>query len=250
MPQHRARARPTTARAGHTADSIVFCRRRQPKETIIDCQVGKPGINANLRRLCGAGVALIAAGVVAVGWIQRHSSSAETAGSAPVGGRAASPHATSVYTSVYPTTGQMWPAPTPDKTTIATPSGEFLVQGPILQEYNRVGSATGPLGAVLGGASSPLGVPTSDEQPGPRGGRYSTFSGGAIYWSPTTGAHAIWGRIRDAWERSGGPAGPVGYPTSDEQIVSGGWEQRFQYGTITWTDGPHIDASPNSVGHR
>jgi uncharacterized protein with LGFP repeats len=38
-------------------------------------------------------------------------------------------------------------------------------------------------------------------------------------------------------------AGQVGYPTSDEQAVPGGWEQRFQHGTITYTHRPHIKIS-------
>ncbi|HZQ31458.1 MAG TPA: hypothetical protein VFB19_06965 [Mycobacterium sp.] len=116
-----------------------------------------------------------------------------------------------------------------DSTKITTPSGDFVVQGAILQKYN-----------AFGGANSPLGLPTSNEEPGPNGGQYSTFAGGAIYWTPETGAHVIWGGIRSSWEHDGGAGGPLGYPTSDEKTIPGGWESEFQHGTITYTDGPHI----------
>lgn len=113
-----------------------------------------------------------------------------------------------------------------DSTTIVTPNGSFVVQGIILQKYN-----------ATGGASSPLGLPTASEAPAPNGGQFSTFDGGAIYWTPQTGAHIVWGGIRDAWERDGGAGGPLSYPTSDEETIPGGWQSQFQHGTITYTDG-------------
>ncbi|ORA36537.1 LGFP repeat-containing protein [Mycobacterium aquaticum] len=113
-----------------------------------------------------------------------------------------------------------------DSTTIVTPNGSFVVQGIILQKYN-----------ATGGASSPLGLPTASEAPAPNGGQFSTFNGGAIYWTPQTGAHIVWGGIRDAWERDGGAGGRLGYPTSDEETIPGGWQSQFQHGTITYTDG-------------
>lgn len=68
----------------------------------------------------------------------------------------------------------------------------------------------------------PLGYPTTDELPAADGqGRYNHFSGSlglpaSIYWSPATGAHAVWGEIRQAYERNGFEAGDLGYPTTDE----------------------------------
>lgn len=130
-------------------------------------------------------------------------------------------------------------APEPDahavgteSTKIPTPSGEFVLHGAILQKYNSVG-----------GPNSPLALPTASEQPGPGDGQYSTFDGGAIYWSPNTGAHVLWGGIGNAWQQHGGAGGRLGYPTSDEQRIPGGWEQHFQHGTITYTDGPRIEIS-------
>ena len=111
-------------------------------------------------------------------------------------------------------------------TMVPTPRGEFVVQGAILQKYLAYGGVTGALG-----------VPTSGELAADNVGRYNTFAGGAIYWTPPTGAHVVWGRIREQWERSGGPTGPLGYPVTDEHSLPGGWESMFQHGIIAHTDG-------------
>lgn len=73
----------------------------------------------------------------------------------------------------------------------------------------------------------PLGYPTSEEQVCADGtGRFTTFQGsggtGAIYWSPATGAHGVWGAIRDGWRVLGAEAGPLGYPVTSERAAAGG----------------------------
>jgi hypothetical protein len=82
----------------------------------------------------------------------------------------------------------------------------------------------------LGGPSSFLGMPTSDEQNAPGGGRENTFAGqdcgshSAILWSSGTGAWEMHGCIyNDYLNKSGfgGPAGQFGYPVSDEQEAPG-----------------------------
>ncbi|MGH3969107.1 MAG: LGFP repeat-containing protein [Mycobacterium sp.] len=115
---------------------------------------------------------------------------------------------------------------------IATASGMVLLQGAILAKYQSVGGPDGPLD-----------LPIGDEQPAPNGGRRQIFGGGAIYWTPQTGAHIVRGAIRTCWEyEQGGAGGPLGYPTSDEQPVPGGWQSHFQHGTITYTGGqPHVE---------
>jgi uncharacterized protein with LGFP repeats len=42
-------------------------------------------------------------------------------------------------------------------------------------------------------------------------------------------------QFRDAWARQGWEHGRLGYPTSEVYAVRGGQAQRFQHGTITWT---------------
>ena len=81
-----------------------------------------------------------------------------------------------------------------------------------------------------------LGYPTTDEQGAGHGGRASDFQGGAIYWSPTTGAHEDHGAIRDKFASLGYEYGFLGLPTSDEIPVGrGGRAQVFQGGIIYWS---------------
>nr|WP_239003485.1 hypothetical protein [Nocardia panacis] len=108
--------------------------------------------------------------------------------------------------------------------------------------YWSVGTAAHQIGgtirdkwAALGWEGGPLGFPISDETAAQGGkGRYNLFPGGAIYWSPRTGAHAVWGAIRDNWALRGAENGTYGFPTSDEYDYQGGKAQDFQGGRITW----------------
>jgi hypothetical protein len=100
------------------------------------------------------------------------------------------------------------------------------VQGAILAKYQE-----------LGGEKSPLGCPQTDELTTPDGvGRYNTFAGGSIYWSPDTDAHPVWGVIGDKWGAMGWEGGSLGYPASDELTNPDGEgkRQKFQRGTIYW----------------
>ncbi|RAG65523.1 SpoIID/LytB domain protein, partial [Burkholderia multivorans] len=78
----------------------------------------------------------------------------------------------------------------------------------------------GGIGAMhrsLGGDKGRLGPATSPERCTLKDrGCYQTFRSGTIHWTKATGAHATWGAIRAAWQRSGWENGPLGYPTSNE----------------------------------
>jgi len=104
-------------------------------------------------------------------------------------------------------------------------TGAHAVHGLILARYQ-----------ALGGPSSLAGFPTTDEQ-AVTGGRASTFTGAAIYWSPGTGAHEVHGLIRDHYLALGGPGSFAGLPTSDEQAVVGGRASTFTGATIYWSPG-------------
>jgi uncharacterized protein with LGFP repeats len=65
----------------------------------------------------------------------------------------------------------------------------------------------------------------------------NTFQGGAIYWSPSTGAHVVYGAIGAKYNSLGGPASSLGRPTSDEAGIPGGRVSYFQHGKIVWTPG-------------
>ena len=84
-----------------------------------------------------------------------------------------------------------------------------------------------------------LGYPITDETGTPDGiGRFNHFTnGGSIYWTPWTGAHAIYGAIRAQWAATGWEHGPNGYPTSDEVTPSSGTGRfnSFQNGAIYWS---------------
>ncbi|GAB3699772.1 ExeM/NucH family extracellular endonuclease [Mariniluteicoccus flavus] len=71
--------------------------------------------------------------------------------------------------------------------------------------------------AALGWETSRLGYPVSNEMCGLRdGGCWQAFQGGAIYWSPATGAWPVWGSIRAEWGVTGWENGRFGYPTGVE----------------------------------
>jgi len=99
------------------------------------------------------------------------------------------------------------------------------LSGPILQKYDEVG-----------GASSPLGAPTG-QQEDIGDGMIAEFEGGIIAWSPDTDAHIVWGEIRTAWEAEGGAGGVLGFPISDEEQTPEGLRSNFQFGYITYVDG-------------
>ncbi|ACL42398.1 LGFP repeat protein (plasmid) [Pseudarthrobacter chlorophenolicus A6] len=89
--------------------------------------------------------------------------------------------------------------------------------------------------AAAGSENGVLGYPTSSELTLTNGGKYQTFQGGAIYWTPATGAHISKGGIRSAWAQHGYERGPLGYPTTDEFGVPGGIRQNYQGGSILWS---------------
>ncbi|HWC81151.1 MAG TPA: choice-of-anchor D domain-containing protein [Pseudonocardiaceae bacterium] len=94
--------------------------------------------------------------------------------------------------------------------------------------------------SASGWERGPMGYPTTDETSTPDGiGRYNHFTGqnsygASIYFSPSTGAHLIYGLIRSKWASMGWERSPLGYPTSDEYSVTGGRRNNFQHGTITF----------------
>ena len=105
-------------------------------------------------------------------------------------------------------------------------TGAFEVHGSIRAKW-----------AALGWERSPLGYPVTDETVTPDGvGRFNHFSnGGSIYWTPATGAWAVWGDIRTRWQSLGWETSYLGYPTSDEMdFAEGGRANSFQNGGIYW----------------
>ncbi len=115
-------------------------------------------------------------------------------------------------------------------------TGARSVHGLILTKY-----------LSLGGPSSFLGYPTTDETGTPDGvGRFNHFSSthslgnvnGSIYWTPSTGASSIHGAIRAKWASLGWELSFLGYPVTDETGTPDG-VGRFNHfsnsGSIYWT---------------
>ncbi|MFC9766035.1 LGFP repeat-containing protein [Rhodococcus jostii] len=113
---------------------------------------------------------------------------------------------------------------------------KYYVCGLILEKYIAM---DGPRGS--------LGMPTSNEKVLPdQVGRVSVFEHGSIYWSPSSDAHPIRGRIGDKWGQKGWEGGFLHYPTSDElrNPDGRGLHQTFQGGSIYYS--PETDA--HSIG--
>ena len=104
-------------------------------------------------------------------------------------------------------------------------TGAHMVRGAIRDTWGRVGAEWGVLG-----------YPKTDEiQTGGRPGAVNLFQGGSVYWSSTTGAHAMYGAILQAWGSQGYEAGRLGFPRTDEFDAPDGRKQEFQGGNIVWT---------------
>ncbi|OUM41279.1 hypothetical protein B8W73_11955 [Arthrobacter agilis] len=106
--------------------------------------------------------------------------------------------------------------------------------GPIRGAYQQSGFENGPLG-----------YPTTGVVSLPGGGSYQNYQGGAIVYSPSSGAWASTGTIRTAWARLGFEQGILGYPTSNETrgLKDGGTYQNYQGGAIIYS--PATGAQPS-----
>ncbi|MDQ3422805.1 MAG: CAP domain-containing protein, partial [Actinomycetota bacterium] len=123
----------------------------------------------------------------------------------------------------FPTTGQL-----------TTPNGVGLVnhfQGGSIFYSPATGAREVTPGirdawARVGWENGRLGFPTTHQQVTPDSfGRVIHFQGGSIFWSPTTGAHAVDGGIRDRWASTGWERGRLGYPVSDAYPIAEGFRQ-------------------------
>jgi L,D-peptidoglycan transpeptidase YkuD (ErfK/YbiS/YcfS/YnhG family) len=106
-------------------------------------------------------------------------------------------------------------------------TGAHSVHGYIHQRWGQLGWENGPLG-----------FPTTDEFGTPDGrGRYNHFEFGSIYWTPTTGAHGVYGYIRDRWAAMGWERSRLGFPTTDELATANlqGRFNHFEGGSVYWS---------------
>ena len=107
--------------------------------------------------------------------------------------------------------------------------------------------------AAMGAEKSLLGYPLTSMRRAPDGvGRFNLFQGGAVYWTPTTGAHEVVGAIFGTWASLGYERSPLGYPVKGEYAVDGGRRVDFQHGSLTWTPagGVVADVTISGTGNR
>lgn len=117
-------------------------------------------------------------------------------------------------------------------------SGEIFWSAATGAHASRGGAIRG-LYRSLGAENSLMGYPTSEESCGLKNnGCYQMFQGGAVVWSPETGANTSrYGAIRDAYSAANFENGVLGYPTDSEVcgLRDGGCYQSFQNGEIHWS---------------
>jgi uncharacterized protein with LGFP repeats len=103
-------------------------------------------------------------------------------------------------------------------------TGAQALWGPMLTEYSHLNRESGPLG-----------YPTTTPKTGADGvGLWAAFERGGMWWSPRTGAHALWGDVRDAFARQRYESGPLGYPTATQSATGDGIGQwaGFEHGMV------------------
>ncbi|MEO7063032.1 MAG: glycoside hydrolase domain-containing protein [Dokdonella sp.] len=118
-------------------------------------------------------------------------------------------------------------------------TGAHEIHGAIHVEWQATGWETGPLG-----------YPIADEAGAPDGvGRFNLFQHGAIYWTPSTHAHAVVSNIFALWKIMGSETSCLGYPTSDEYAWTSLRRNDFQHGYITWSQaqGAHSSCSNDRI---
>ena len=92
-------------------------------------------------------------------------------------------------------------------------------------------------GAILArylatGGPDDYGLPATDVKK-IKGGEYQGFTDGrSIYWSKATGAHLVYGLVRQEYKRAGYEKSCLGLPTKDEYAVDGGRRADFVGGYI------------------
>ena len=97
-------------------------------------------------------------------------------------------------------------------------------------------SVTGEIRAKYDGLGCSPGLPTS-RQVSVAGGERQKFEDGTIYHSGSTGAHLLRGLVLNRYLSKGGPAGRLGFPTSDvHRLENGNLRASFERGVITCND--------------
>jgi uncharacterized protein with LGFP repeats len=88
---------------------------------------------------------------------------------------------------------------------------------------------------AMGGAEGIPGFPTQDDRSLSGGGWWNNFPGINVYYTPSTGAHEVYGLIRDRYLALGGHTGWIGLPTSGEVPARDGRMNSFVGANLYWS---------------
>lgn len=94
--------------------------------------------------------------------------------------------------------------------------------------------------ASMGWENGRLGFPVTGEARTPtKPGAFNHFERGSVYWSQSTGAHAVWGAVRDRWAGLGWEQGRLGFPSTTEKAtpLRPGAFNHFEGGSVYWSPG-------------
>jgi uncharacterized protein with LGFP repeats len=95
---------------------------------------------------------------------------------------------------------------------------------------------------AAGGALGPLGAAEGEATPIGKDGLRQNFAGGAIFYTPATGANVVTGQVLAKYESVGGPEGDLGFPISSE--VDGGLATESRMSSFAAEDKPVIFWTP------
>jgi hypothetical protein len=140
----------------------------------------------------------------------------------------------------------IWGAPLTDELPAAVGGGRynnFALMGTSIYWTQATGAhlvlgAIGDLWRSMGAERSVHGFPTSDEAVTPNGrGKFNNFQNGGVYWTPTLGAHSVWGAIYGKWGALGYEGGILGFPRTNETATPDGRGRynAFEGGSVYWT---------------
>ncbi|MGP5378622.1 alpha/beta hydrolase-fold protein [Corynebacterium casei] len=105
-----------------------------------------------------------------------------------------------------------------------------------LGEVDR-GSDCQPVGAIAEATESGVIGNCLNDEYDVEDGKAQDFATGTAYWSPETGARALFGRINARYAEIGGPSSWLGFPTTGETTAPDGVGRfvHFENGSIYWT---------------
>lgn len=95
---------------------------------------------------------------------------------------------------------------------------------------------------AAGGTLGPLGAAEGAPYPVGKDGQRQNFAGGAIFYTPATGANVVTGQVLAKYESVGGPEGDLGFPITSE--VDGGLATESRMTSFAAEDKPVIFWTP------